>query len=205
MFGNPYFESDREWPVNKDTGKPLEFIFQIVNSEQTPLPLSFKVLQVFIDPENIPHSESDAGICIRTYKDYSTERLARITKPYREDKPMTVLMNSQKSSSLPDNEDRPGEIHEIGRQIQDIDPESDYFDIFDDIYGELGVDEFDISGIGGYPHWLQGAEMPVSSSGKKCDFLCEIHGGFKWNFMAALLFFVNPDDPMDIRFVHQYT
>lgn len=67
MFGNPYFEQGETWPLNCNTGKPLEFIFQILNKEATPLPKGIEMIQEFIDPSNIPFSENDPGIFIKTY------------------------------------------------------------------------------------------------------------------------------------------
>jgi hypothetical protein len=110
MFGNPYFEQGETWPLNRETGKPLEFIFQILNEEVTPLPKEIRMIQVFIDPANIPHSETDAGICIKTYRNISIDKLMKIKKPYNESKPITVLMNPTKTVSLPDNEERPSEV-----------------------------------------------------------------------------------------------
>src|SRR5215203_2954478 len=72
--GQPYFEEGDEWLKSK-SGRHMDFIFQIFNSEELVLPKSIKLVQFFYDLEEFPWDTKDDGWYVKIYETLNVDKL----------------------------------------------------------------------------------------------------------------------------------
>ncbi|MDR2084170.1 MAG: DUF1963 domain-containing protein [Bacteroidales bacterium] len=83
--GQPYFEKIEEWdyglwPKTKK-GKKLDFVLQIFNDGNIAMPQNIKLVQFFLDMDNLPTETSDDGWEIIVYEELNPENFVFIENP----------------------------------------------------------------------------------------------------------------------------
>jgi len=100
--GQPYFEKGEKWPTTK-AGYPLGFVFQIYN-ENNALPENIKLLQFFIDWEDIPWRTEEDGWLVKIYEKPNPDNFQLIKKPEENDQVNYCEIRLKTIKSLPDEE-----------------------------------------------------------------------------------------------------
>jgi hypothetical protein len=211
LFGNPYFEAGEAWPVNPNSKNPLTFVFQIVDSPQTPLPEGMGLFQFFLDRQDVPWSEADPGYLVKVYPQLDPGKMVSLEKPRATlsqsetadpENPITVRISGRQAPYLPHNEDRSHKAMDLMRSYDLLDNGEDAFDLWEELAYELGVNELDSANIGAWPQWLSASEWPLDEEEMPLPFLLEMDGGFPWCFMTGMYWFLDPEAPQGLRFIH---
>lgn len=196
-MGNPYFKEGEEWPLSPITNKPMHFVFQIFNSRETPLPPEVELVQLFVDLENIPFSNDDPGLLIKTYASAPLEKAVSLSTPATRVGEMAVMAFTENVNCLPSWDDVPGSLR---RDIIKLEIQGDNDEVYNDIGYDLKADDAMKSKIGGYPGWYQSAEKTAADY----TFLFDINRGLKWCWMGAVYFFWDAKDKR-VVYYHQST
>ncbi len=203
--GMPYFEKEEEWPTGEN-GQPLDFIFQIYN-ENSFFSKEIKLIQFYYDWEEMPWDNEDKGWLVKVYKVINSDNKVIIERPSELDRAKFCLVKFAPEKSLPDWESLYGidkALSNLSQQIDTDEPWGAYSKIKEKM---LGREEDYYSWIGGYPHWLQGESVPLSSNGKRMSFLMQIdseeNADIFWSDQGLVYLFFNPDNIEEVGFTLQ--
>ncbi|MBW3127266.1 DUF1963 domain-containing protein [Hymenobacter profundi] len=197
--GRPYFEAGEDWPTTQE-GQPLDFILQIVASEDVTLPAGIAVLQLFYSWESFAWDTEADGWLVKTYAAVSAEQAQVIERPASLDEPIFCDIGFTPIQSLPDwgglNELAAGaDAVALAETLNAVDP----WDAYDEAVTQL-LGEGDYQSIlGGYPRWLQGAENPVDAIGHTLPLLFQLdsehEAGIMWGDSGLVYVFYDPQRP----------
>ena len=196
--GDPYFEIGEEWPVNPDTGQPLELIFQLVSEDNMPWPFPAKIVQFYHNyydgepPFDENHEPKDH--CLKTYPAICPNRQVHLARPAALPPISFKQITVRVEPSLPDDDELEYISPATEALCQQIAP-SDWPFAYNSAVEEL-IGEQDLgSWVGGYAQWLQSAS-PTGIFWLEFDSTED----FSWGDAGLLYFFSDPTNPLDISF-----
>ncbi len=170
--GQPYFEEGEEW-VRSKSGRHMDFIFQIFNNEELPLPQNIKLLQFYYDWEESPSDTGDDGWFVKIYETLNTDKIISIDKPAELGTTEYCEVAFTPINSLPDWEGISlcdSNISKLSRILNTERPWENYDKVIEKLSGEL----HGLSQLGGYPKWVQGEETPQNEKGENMKLLFQI-------------------------------
>jgi uncharacterized protein YwqG len=193
--GQPYFEEGGKW-FKSESGRYMEFIFQIFNSDELVLPKSIKLVQFFYDLEEFPWDTKDDGWYIKIYETLNVNKLKKIPKPVELEESKYCEMAFKSVESLPDWEG----IHlyenrtvKIACALNDDEPWEAYDKVVEKLIGEQDYQ----SQLGGYPRWVQGESTPKNSNGDYMKLLFQIdsedNAGLMWGDVGLVYAFYDEE------------
>jgi hypothetical protein len=159
FHGSPYFLPGEAWPVNADTGRPLDFILQLV--EPAALPKGVAVLQLFYDFDANPWRTAEAGWLVKTHDRLDRRRATTLPRPAVLRARRFSRIEITKDGSLPSWSDlrHEGAGGRAGKAIVDLCRKIDAYaaeDVYDRATKKLVKHEEAWSFAGGFPRGLQG-------------------------------------------------
>lgn len=189
--GDPYFEKGDKWPQSK-SGRHMDFIFQIYNTEDLILPKSIKLIQLFYDLEEFPWDTKDDGWKVKIYESLKTENIQRIERPQDLEESNYCEMIFRPIKSLPDWEG----IDLYMKKASDLScvlNEDEPWDQYDKAVEKLiGKQDYQ-SQLGGYPQWVQGESTPEGPDGEPMKLLFQIdsedNAGLMWGDVGLIYVF----------------
>lgn len=195
--GEPYFEQGETWPVNPQTGQPLECIFQLVNDGTLVLPFPAAIVQLYYDyhgEEVIFDGSQEEGYLVKIYESISPDKLAAVPRPASLPAVQYESITFERAPSLPDAEELDqisAATYALCRQINADDWQDVYNAAVEELIGEQDLGSW----VGGYANWLQGAYPPDA-------FLLQFDSteNFMWGDSGLLYFFYDPENVRDITF-----
>lgn len=200
--GDPYFEAGETWPVNPDTGQPLELIFQLVNPDGAlPWPFEAQVVQFYQNyhwgepPFDDGHEPHDFRL--KTYPRIRPAQLALVPRPAALPPMGFSHIRAQPAPALPDDDELADLAPELQTLCQQLRPE-DWRAAYNQAVTELAGEPDLGSWVGGYAQWLQGA-YPTGTFWLQYDSTED----FSWGDSGLLYFFVDGHDPATISFQMQ--
>ncbi len=200
--GIPYLEQDEKWPINLQTRRPLDFVFQIINDDNLLLPPYIKVLQFYYDWEMRPTSWKQEGWLIKVYPELDESKSIQLDKT---PKPQFCSVNYKRGYALPSWESLDvydSEIVSLCRQVDQQIPWEVYEKHVQELIGQSEIKSF----IGGYPQWIQGDVTPTFGS-YRSKLLIQIDSeelaDINWGTMGSLYLFYHPLKMYDFGFVIQ--
>ncbi|WP_240409028.1 DUF1963 domain-containing protein [Flavobacterium psychrotrophum] len=189
--GQPYFEAGAQWPQS-ESGRPMEFIFQVFNDGSLALPPSIKLIQFFYDLDAFPYETDDDGWVVKIYRSIDTTAQIKIPQPYSDIPVKYCEVHFSPVSSLPDWEglDVYGpEIAELAEIINDDEP----WEAYDAVVQKLTGSSDYRSQLGGYPNWVQGESTPENKKGANVKLLFQIdseeNAGLMWGDVGLVYVF----------------
>lgn len=189
--GQPYFESGAQWPQS-ESGRPMEFIFQIFNNGSLALPPSIKLIQFFYDLDAFPDETDDEGWVVKIYKSLDTAAQIKIAQSYADIPVKYCEVHFSPINSLPDWEGidvYAPEITELAETINDDEP----WEPYDAIVRKLTGSSDYCSQLGGYPNWVQGESTPENEKGANVKLLFQIdseeNAGLMWGDVGLVYVF----------------
>jgi uncharacterized protein YwqG len=198
--GTPYFENGEDWPTS-ESGRALEFIFQIFNDERLNMAESIKLVQFFYDMEEFPWETEGEGWQVKIYESLNREHVKKIEPPLGLETIGYCNIAYQDCLSLPDWE---------GMEIFEKDawklcamtdnPWKNYEQAVTEIIGEQNYQ----SQLGGYPRWVQGEATPKSTDGSNAKLLFQIDSeenvGLMWGDVGLVyVFYDEKSKKIDFR------
>jgi uncharacterized protein YwqG len=169
--GVPYFEEGEAWPVD-DHSTEIEFIMQIFDSENTPLPFGLKLIQVFIhSEENMPwDDEYSKGWKIKGYKYLNIDNRTVIKSRLDNSEEAYKQLSAENCKSLPDwdSVDRYDEsISKLCIELESLIQNTNSYDYYNEAVIELiGDNNTDYrTQLLGYSNCIQG-EVNFNSKDK---------------------------------------
>jgi uncharacterized protein YwqG len=180
--GQPYFESNEEWPKSK-SGNYLDFIFQVFNNGSNDLPNNIKLVQFFYDWEEFPWDTKHDGWLVKIYENIDTSQIKKIEKPIELEISKFCEIHYKPVQSLPDwtgidifND----EASELSYILNEEEPWASYEKVVEKLIGEQDFQ----SQIKGYPKWIQGESTPNKDNGEPMNLLFQIgsedNAGIMW-------------------------
>lgn len=170
--GLPYFEKDEEWPTN-ESGKHLDFIFQVFNTGSNGLPDNIKLIQFFYNFDESPWESDSDGWLLKTYDAIDENNIKTISLPADLEKSKYCNISFQQIDSLPDWEGigvHCGNAEKLSCILDEEEPWGNYGKACEELIGESDY----CSQIGGYPKWVQGESTPEKADGVVMDLLFQI-------------------------------
>lgn len=197
--GDPYFEAGETWPVNPETGQPLELIFQLVNEDgRLPWPFAAQVVQFYHNYQwgELPFDEGHEprDFCLKTYPQLQPAQVARVPRPAALPPIGFSYLRTQAAASLPDDDelaDIAPTLQALCEQLNPDDWRAAYRAAVTELAGEPDLGSW----VGGYAHWLQGA-YSTGTFWLQFDSTAE----FAWGDAGLLYFCVEGNDPATISF-----
>ena len=153
--GHPYFNPGKQWPM-APSGKPYDFIFQVVNDGTIGLPQKYAVFQFFYDWHSDPWDTNTEGWLVKTYRDFDPTSDIMIESPLTKDadrKYCDIAFHSIRM--LPDwdsIESYSPKVMDICERISEYNPR----EVYNQLMKELKITTDVESCCGGYPQWIQG-------------------------------------------------
>ncbi|RTQ45607.1 DUF1963 domain-containing protein [Hymenobacter gummosus] len=199
LGGDPYFEAGEAWPVNPNTGQPLELIFQLVDEGgRLNWPFPAAVVQFYLDQygeEGVYDDSDPAQYRFQVYPAIRPGQQALVPRPAALPAIGCYSITAQPRQSLPDDDEleliSPA-TKALCRQLAGEKWRKVYNAAVAAVLGEapdLG------SWVGGYAQWLQGA-YPTG------EFLLQFDSNeaFMWGDSGLLYFCYDPADPAAVSF-----
>lgn len=194
--GVPYFEVGETWPVSK-TGRPLDFIMQVVATEESRLPAGIALLQFFYGWEDFPWDTDQPGWLVKTYPVVSPEKAQVLVWPASLAAPTFREIAFSTVQTLPDWEGL--DEHREGltaATLAGVLNEEEPWEAFNEAVGQLiGEQDFQ-STLGGHPKWVQGAATPTDATGQKLPLLFQLDSedkaGLMWGDCGLVYVFYDP-------------
>ena len=195
--GDPYFEADEEWPVNPETGQPLELIFQLVSESNSIWPFPAQVVQFYHNyyEGDLPFDESEPeDYRIKIYPAVQPEKQVLLPRPAALPSIGFSHIELHSEPALPDDDELEyisSKTLAICRQLAPEKWQSVYNEAVEALIGEQNLGSW----VGGYAHWLQGA-YPTG------EFLMQFDSteDFMWGDSGLLYFFYDPEEVTSISF-----
>lgn len=179
--GNPYFEMGESWPTTEDD-KPLDFVFQVFNSNELELPENIALVQFFYDWEVSPWDSEENGWLVKIYHKVDQHKIEFISRPEELTESPFCKIECIPTQSLPDWEGidlYKNEALKLSCVLNDDSP----WDIYENVVsGLIGKQDYQ-SQFGGYPKWIQGEATPFNAEGKPLKLLFQIDSEEKANLM----------------------
>ncbi|MHA3788771.1 DUF1963 domain-containing protein [Flavobacterium hauense] len=201
--GQPYFEEGESWPLSQ-SGRPMEFIFQVFNDAYDGIPENIKLIQFFYDSEETAWETENDGWKVKIYEALRTEKLTQIAGA-NEKTVKYCEISFEKSMSLPNWETLQDEFPELADQIS-MDDEDDY-EAYEEACAKItGPERESSSSFGGYPDWIQGVENFMDAQGKPLDLLFQIDSEDNANVMwgdTGIIYVFYDNNTKSIEFVLQ--
>lgn len=189
--GQPYFEEGDEW-VRSKSGNPMNFIFQIFNSDEIVLPNNIKLIQFFYDWDEFPWDTADDGWFVKIYETLDTDKLLQIEKPQELERSKFCNIKFNSVRSLPDWEGielYSSKASKLSCILDEDEPWAKYREIVEKLTGD---DDYR-SQLGGYPKWVQAESTPQNSKGETMEFLFQIdsedNAGLMWGDVGLIYVF----------------
>ncbi|MCR5890008.1 DUF1963 domain-containing protein [Hymenobacter sp. J193] len=196
--GDPYFELGETWPVNPETGQPLELIFQLINPDGTmPWPFEAQVVQFYHNyySGELPYDDSEPhDYRIKLYPRARPEQMLQLPRPAALPPIAFSYLCTQAVPSLPDDDELDmisPSTEALCRQLRPDDWRKAYNEAVTALAGEPDLGSW----VGGYAQWLQSAS-PTGEFWLQFDSTNE----FSWGDSGLLYFFADFDDPTQISF-----
>ncbi|MDQ2793043.1 MAG: DUF1963 domain-containing protein [Bacteroidota bacterium] len=196
--GDPYFETGEQWPVNPNTGQPLELIFQLVNEDNMPWPFPAKIVQFYQNyyegelPFDEGHEPKDYRLKI--YPSIRPNQQVQLPRPAVLPPIGFTQITVRAEPSLPDDDEleviSPA-TQALCQQLEPDDWQVAYNSAVDELIGEQDFGSW----VGGYALWLQG-DNPTGKFWLEFDSTDD----FSWGDAGLLYFFSDPANPLDISF-----
>lgn len=193
--GQPYFEEGDEWFTSK-SGRPMDFIFQVFNSDELVLPNSIKLVQFFYDMEEFPWDTKDDGWYVKIYETPDLEKRKTIDRPAELEEPKYCEITFKLVDSLPDWEGidlYEKKIAKIASELNEDEPWEAYDTVVEKLIGEQDYR----SQLGGYPRWVQGESTPQNSDGENMQLLFQIdsedNAGLMWGDVGLVYAFYDEE------------
>ena len=195
--GRPYFEVGEAWPTTK-TGQPLDFIMQVVASDEAILPAGIALVQLFYSWEAFPWDTDEEGWLVKTYPAFSLEQAQAIERPASLAEPAFCDIIFSPIQSLPSWEGL-NELHADAPALAEVLNEENPWDAYEEAATQLLGESDYQSMLGGYPRWLQGADNPVDVAGQNLPLLfqldSETKAGVMWGDTGLVYVFYDPQQP----------
>jgi uncharacterized protein YwqG len=196
--GYPYFEVGESWPITT-AGKPLDFIFQIVNLENIDFfrDLNIQVIQFYYNWDSFAWETKQEGWVIKTYKHMNREKSLLIEKPAELKARGYCNIILSEAKTLPDWESikhyQPL-ASKLSYILNEDEPWTSYQEVVEELIGESENPHF--SRIGGYPSWLQGDSTPFNTKGTAMKLLFQLDSEEKtqlmWGDCGCIYAFYDP-------------
>ncbi|OON69487.1 DUF1963 domain-containing protein [Hymenobacter sp. CRA2] len=196
--GDPYFEVEEAWPINPNTGQPLELIFQLVDDGRLGWPFPAAVVQFYLDyhgEEGVYDDSDEAQYRFKVYPAIRPEQQVHVPRPAALPVIEYYAITAQPRQSLPDDDELDmisARTYALCQQLGGDKWRRVYNAAVEAVLGaepDLG------SWVGGYAQWLQGA-YPTG------EFLLQFDSNeaFMWGDSGLLYFCYEPEDPTQISF-----
>jgi uncharacterized protein YwqG len=201
--GQPYFEKGESWP-HTSAGKPLDFIFQVINNGEINLPGNIKVLQFFYEPDDMSFTTDDEGWLVKAYDAISPGKMIKLERPTALERPKYCEISFSKEKSLPDWEGI-GVIDDVASKLSCVLNEEEPWESYRKAVEEItGKEEDYRSQLGGYPKWVQGASFPENEKGEMLPLLFQLdsesNAGLMWGDVGLVYIFYDPEKPGSFTF-----
>jgi uncharacterized protein YwqG len=203
--GQPYFEIGEEWPRMKD-GRPLDFVFQLINTGDINLPSQIKVLQFYYDNDEMAWETKDEGWLVKSYNQISNDKVAIVDRPLILGTPKYCEISFNKTRMLPDWEgidERNQTASKLSCVLDENEPWGNYQKVVEELIGEQDF----ISTIGGYPKWVQGGSTPKNIKGQNMQLLFQLdskeNAGLMWGDMGLVYVFYDKENIQHFEFTLQ--
>lgn len=203
--GQPYFEKGESWP-EMPNGRPMDFIFQVVNTGQQGLPEDIKVLQFYYDWHAGPWSTGDGGWLVKTYEAVNPDKQLLIERPANLGRAKYCDITFKQIQVLPDwdgIDDVSPEASKLSCTLDENEPWTPY----QEVTKELGAEPDFQSLIGGYPKWLQGNDGPVDDDNQALPLLfqvdSDVNADITWSDQGLVYVFYNPARKGEYKFILQ--
>jgi len=202
--GDPYFEKGEQWP-GMEIGSPATFICQVFNEKNNNLPDDIELIQFFYDYDYGPSRSSQNGWYIKIYTNLLIHDLEYMSPPkgIRKTKFCPIVFKSVKS--LPSWEElkfRSPLAFKLSCVLDEETPWRNYHIAARKVLPETGYR----SQIGGYPQWLQSAQIPIREDSEEFQFIMQIDSeddaGLMWRDMGLVYLFWD-EESEDTRFILQ--
>ena len=189
--GHPYFQRGEQWPKSK-SGRSLEFIFQVFNSEGLHLPENIELIQFYYDWEEFPWSTEIDGWLVKIYKSIEKGDVVIIDKPRELEKSKYCEIRFSPTKSLPDWEGI--DLHcKMAAKLSCVLNEDEPWGSYDQIVAKLIGEQDYQSQLGGYPKWVQGESTPKDNEGNPMELLFQIdledNAGLMWGDVGLIYVF----------------
>lgn len=195
--GQPYFEKGEYWPLT-EKGRPLDFIFQIVNTGEQLLPDHIKVVQFFYDWDMQPWDSGTPGWTVKTYEAIDPAKQLLIPRPLELPWAKYCPVSFTPIQSLPDWEGidhYSSEASKLSCILNEDEPWGHYDEVSKELVGETEYQSI----IGGYPKWLQGEATPSDDDDNNLPLLMQIdsetNADIRWGDQGLIYIFHNPATP----------
>lgn len=205
--GIPYFEQGEVWPVHEETGQPLEFVCQFVDSGIFPFPEGVQLIQFYFSFEDLHEGDVDRGWQIKTYSEVHIDKYRRVPAPMGKKithyNPVFMIPDV----SLPDYETALAVdpmIHYISKKVSRRRPYNAYNEM---VRNYISDKEYG-SAVGGFPNWLyHESEFDMTYFKKGYRLLAQIDteytAGVCWGDVGTAYLFYKPGLKNDYAFVLQ--
>jgi len=205
--GIPYFEKNETWPLQRDTGEPMDFVCQFVDTGEFPFPEGIKIIQLYFSLHQLHREDMTNAWLIKTYQDAHIDKYVPVlkTKTFQKSTFNPVYLISD--VSLPDYETAikiNPMLHHMCKRVNRKKPIKAYNDIVNYLHDDAGYG----SSIGGYPDWLyheSDFDMDFYNEGYRLlaqiDNECE--AGICWGDVGTAYLFYKPEKKEQFEFVLQ--
>ena len=189
--GQPYFEEGEDWPKSQ-SGRNMEFIFQIFNEEGLELPKEIKLLQFFYDWEEFPWETENDGWLVKIYEELIINKIKKFKKPSEQEIAKYCEIKFIPIKSQPDWEGLDlynNTAAKLACTINENKPWDSYGKIVEMLIGEEDYK----SQLGGYPKWVQGESTPKNIKGDEMKLLFQLdsedNAGLMWGDVGLIYLF----------------
>ncbi len=193
--GQPYFETGENWPQT-ESGKHLDFIFQIFNCPDFELPDSIALVQCYYNWDEYPWNTNVDGWFVKIYKNLSKEKMIFVEQPQKPGISEYCEVEMVSCKSLPDWEGIDLYCPEISKLASILDSDTTW-KIYDDVVTKLIGEQNHHSHLGGYPNWIQNESTPKNKNGDKMKLLFQIdsegNAGIMWGDIGVAYVFYDEE------------
>ncbi len=210
--GQPYAEAGDEYPVCPTCSNSLTFIYQIDTRQgfhEKPKHIEFFTFFYCVKcfPWGFENDPKGQWI-VRTYNQPDEIKFVKIqpyTKTLYEVQP--CIVNAEKITIFPDYEELDNLSIEISNAVKEINIE-DFWDEYDEAVEELGGFTSSASTIGGYPFWVQNADVfNCDICENRMKLLAQIdseeEANLNWGDSGLIYLFFCENHPAEIKFTLQ--
>lgn len=193
--GEPYFEEEESWPAT-ESGRKLDFVFQVFNNDTPGVHENIRLIQFFCDIRHAPWNTKGQGWNVKVYTNLNLDKIISIPKPpeltrfsycdigFNE---IMTFPDWQSISTICENADK------LSCVLNEDQPSGNYESACNELNGENGFQ----SQLGGYPTWLQGDGTPKKSNGEPMDLLFQLDSeeaaGLMWHDYGLIYVFYDSE------------
>jgi uncharacterized protein YwqG len=189
--GQPYFEEGEEW-VQTESGKNLDFIFQVFNNGEVELPDNISLVQFYYDWDESPYETEQEGWQVKIYETLNPIHAIVLPKPEGLKESRYCEIKTSTIQSLPDWDG----LDVYGPAIKNLCTtinEDDPFTTYKETAMKLSADIINKSKLGGYPNWIQYNDTPMLPDKHPMKMLFQLisekNAGLEWGDYGILYIF----------------